>query len=167
MSDSLCTQCGLCCDGTFFGSVVVVPDEVAQLARVGLPVVHRDGTPALPQPCVALRGCLCSVYVDRPAACARYECELRKKVSAGERDLETALGHVQTMRALLATIRAAFDCPEETSIWERIMALEEPDSAEGAALALRDYGNAIDAVGALLALGRAEFEPRFAGGGSR
>jgi uncharacterized protein len=160
-------QCGLCCDGTFFGSVVVASDESARLERVGLRVLRNGEETALAQPCVALRGCLCSVYADRPAACARYECQLRKRVSSGDVSLDDALAKVATMRALLTTIREAFDAPPSTSIWERILALEEPETTEDKALALRDYGAAIAAVGELLELGRAEFEPRFAGGGSR
>lgn len=167
MSDGLCTQCGLCCDGTFFGSVVVVASESARLERVGLVVIRHGAEASLQQPCVALRGCLCAVYAERPSACARYECELRKKVAAGDCSIDEALERVALMRALLATIRAAFDAPPSVSIWEKILALEEPDTAEGKALALRDYGAAIEAVGELLELGRAHFEPRFAGGGAR
>ena len=166
-TDALCMQCGLCCDGTFFGSVVVAENEGPRLERVGLRVIQQDGVPTMPQPCIALGGCLCSVYSERPAACAKYECSLRKRVNAGESTLEDATAKVAKMRALLATIRTAFDCPPTTSIWERILALEEPTSAEAKSVAIRDYAVAIDAVSELLELGRASFEPRFAGGGAR
>jgi hypothetical protein len=88
-------------------------------------------------------------------------------VGAGESSLADARAKVARMHALLTTIRAAFDCPPSTSIWERILALEEPTTAEAKAVAVRDYGAAIDAVSELLELGRSSFEPRFAGGGSR
>ncbi|MDB5212612.1 MAG: hypothetical protein JWO86_539 [Myxococcaceae bacterium] len=166
-ANALCMQCGLCCDGTFYGSVVVADGEKARLERVGLRVVQADGATAMPQPCSALRGCLCAVYEERPSACAAYECTLRKRVSAGERTMDDATAKVTQMRALLASIRTGFECPESMSIWERILAMEEPQTAEGAAAAARKYAVAINAVGELLALGRAEFEPRFAGGGSR
>jgi len=160
-------QCGLCCDGTFFGSVVVAESERPRLDRVGLRIVDQDGSPSMPQPCGALRGCLCAAYADRPTACAEYQCSLRKAVSAGEKSLEAALADVAKMHSLLTTIREAFDCPPSTSIWERILALEEPTTAEGRDVAVRDYAGAIDAVSRLLELGRSTFEPRFAGGGSR
>ena len=166
-ANALCMQCGLCCDGTFYGSVVVAEGERPHLERVGLRVVQENGATSMPQPCSALRGCLCAVYEERPTACAAYECLLRKKVSAGERTMDEAIATVAQMRALLAAIRAAFECPESMSIWERILAMEEPTTAEEAAAASRKYAGAIHAVGELLALGRAEFEPRFAGGGSR
>jgi Fe-S-cluster containining protein len=165
--DVLCMDCGLCCDGTFYGSVVVAMDERERLGRVGLPVIQHEAVLSMPQPCGALRGCLCSVYADRPSACAAYECMLRKSVAAGECSLDDARSKVATMRRLLATIREGFECPPETSIWQKILSLEEPTSPEEAAIAARDYAAAIDAVGALLELGRAAFEPRFAGGGAR
>jgi Fe-S-cluster containining protein len=166
-ANALCMQCGMCCNGTFFGSVVVAHEEAAGLRRVGLPVLEREGALSMPQPCSALQGCLCSVYGDRPSACALYECSLRKAVSAGGCSLEDALAKVARMRELLAAIREAFDCPETTSIWERILSLEEPTTPEGASVAARDYAGAIAAVGELLEVGRTHFEPRFAGGGSR
>jgi uncharacterized protein len=165
-------DCGLCCDGTFYGSVVVAGDERERLGRIGLRVIQHErtsgtsGTLSMPQPCAALRGCLCAVYGDRPGACAAYECLLRKSVASGAQSLDDARAKVAEMRRLLATIREGFDCPPETSIWEKILSLEEP-TPEGAAVAARHYASAIDAVGALLELGREHFEPRFAGGGAR
>jgi Fe-S-cluster containining protein len=166
-ANALCMQCGLCCNGTFYGSVVIAEEETARLSRVGLRIVRDDGTTTMSQPCSALRGCLCAVYEERPTACARYECSLRKKLVADECSLDDATANVAKMRELLATIRTAFDCPESMSIWKRILAMEEPKTPEEAAAASQKYGDAIAAVGELLALGRATFEPRFAGGGSR
>jgi Fe-S-cluster containining protein len=165
--DALCRDCGLCCDGTFYGSVVVLPTEIERLARVGLPVLENGGACSMAQPCTALRGRLCDAYADRPSACAAYECELRKKVNAGACSLEEAKTQIASMRALLALIREGFEIPEGGSIWETILTLEEPGTPEAAALAVVRYGPAIEAVGRLLNLGRASFEPRFAGGGSR
>jgi Fe-S-cluster containining protein len=153
-------QCGLCCDGTFYGSVVIAKEETERLGRVGLRVLaDRE---VMPQPCSALRGALCSVYADRPSACAQFECSLRKKLRAGESTLAEGIAHVARMRALLATIRAGLECPETTSIWEKILELEEPSPGDA-----HDYAVVVAAVGELLNVGRAVFEPRFAGGGAR
>jgi Fe-S-cluster containining protein len=164
-------QCGLCCDGTFYGSVAIGDDESERLGRVGLRVLRApedrgDGALTMAQPCSALRGVLCTVYADRPSACARFECTLRKNVRAGESTLDEGVANVAGMRALLATIRGGLDCPDTTSIWEKILELEEPAGADAAAAA-RDYAAVIAAVGELLNVGRAVFEPRFAGGGTR
>jgi hypothetical protein len=147
--------------------VVVAAEETERLERVGLRVLQNEGACSMAQPCTALRGRLCDAYADRPSACAAYECELRKRVSAGASSLEDARKDIATMRVLLATIREGFEIPDGGSIWEKILTLEEPATAEAAALAVVKYGPAITAVGQLLTLGRAAFEPRFAGGGAR
>lgn len=162
-ADALCRQCGLCCNGTFYGSVLVAEGERPHLERIGLRIVDQEGATAMAQPCTALRGCLCSVYAERPAACAAYECTLRKRVRAGERSLEQALADVAEMQALLAKIREIFEVAATASIWEAILALEEPTPEEQRASG-RDFAAAIDAVAKLLDVGRAKFEPRFAGG---
>lgn len=166
-SETLCKECGLCCDGTFFGSVVIASDETERLARRGLRVLQNEGTCTMAQPCSALSGHLCDAYADRPTACRTYECLLTKRVSAGACTLEEARATIASARALLATIRAGFEMPEGGSIWTTILDLEEPTTREGAAAALAKYGPAIDAVGALVQLGAAKFEPSFAGGGKR
>lgn len=162
-SDALCMQCGLCCNGTFYGSVLVADTESERLRRIGLRVVDQDGVTAMAQPCSALHGCLCDVYTERPDACAKYECTLRKRVAAGEATLAQALLHVAEMQALLAKIRDVFDVAEGASIWEAILALEDPTPEQQRASG-RDFEAAIDAVAKLLEVGRATFEPRFAGG---
>ena len=166
--DTLCLSCGICCNGTLYGSVVIEPTERERVERVGLRVLASDGGTELTmrQPCTALRGVLCSVYEDRPASCARYECSLRKSVAAGG-SLPEARATIERMHALLAIVRAGFECEPGASIWERILNLESPTTAEEEQAAAVRYGPAIEAVGELLVLGRAAFEPRFAGGGSR
>lgn len=166
-ADSLCLDCGLCCDGTFFGSVLVAPEETERLGRVRLVVVEQEGVPSLAQPCTALRGCLCDAYAERPRACASYECHLRRDVAAGARTLAEGRAEVNAVRQLLGVIRADFAIAEGASIWEAILSLEEPQTAEAEALATERYARAIDAVGALLERVRSTFEPKFAGGGAR
>ena len=115
-SDALCTDCGLCCDGTFYGSVVVAAEETERLTRVGLRVLQQEGACGMPQPCAALRECLCDAYADRPSACAAYECLLRKRVSSGEVGLGEARGSIAKMRDLLSVIREGFEIPAGGSI---------------------------------------------------
>lgn len=164
-ADALCTQCGICCDGTLYGSVRIAEPEVARLQRVGLTVV-QNGEASMRQPCSALHDCLCSVYADRPSTCADYGCALRKSVSAGE-PLQQAQANVTRMHQLLAVIREGFGCAPSDSIWEQILALDTPATPEAEAAALLQHGAAIEAVGELLQLARAAFEPLFAGAGRR
>jgi Fe-S-cluster containining protein len=158
-------DCGLCCDGTFFGSVVVAQDERDNLVRVGLRVVDSDGGLAMPQRCTALRGCLCSAYADRPRACRSYECSLRERLLAGQASDDDARASLARMRALLEKIRSAFELPEDTSIWEAILAIAEPETFDPRSAAGRKFDSGIAAVSELLELARTVFEPAFTGGG--
>ena len=76
---AICLQCGICCDGTLFSTVVLRRgDRPAFLRGHGLRIRRRaTGTaPRLQQPCAALEGCRCRVYGDRPAHCREFECAL-------------------------------------------------------------------------------------------
>jgi Fe-S-cluster containining protein len=166
-ADALCMDCGLCCDGTFFGSVVVAQEERERLGRVGLRVVDGDGGPVMPQRCSALRGSVCSAYADRPKACRDYECSLRESFIAGSTSEDAARASLARMHVLLATIRRAFDLPEDTSIWAAIVAISEPANVDPMSPAGRKFDEGIKAVAELLELGRAVFVPAFAGGARR
>lgn len=159
-------ECGLCCDGTLFGSVIVQPDELERLTRVKLHIVDQDGALSLNQRCTALRGCLCDVYTERPAACAEYECLLRKSVLAGTKTEEAGRDDIARMRSLLGTLGEAFGVPasEHFSVWEALLSLEEPviETADDETARRQEAG--IDALTELLALGRSAFEPAFSGG---
>lgn len=163
-ANALCMHCALCCDGTFFGSVLVAPEERPRLTRIGLRVVDEDGTLAMPQGCTALRGCLCTVYPDRPKACASYACALREAVVAGDTLPSAAMDQVARMRALIATIREAFGLPATSSVWEAVLAIAEPVPPDPNTPEGRRFDEGIAAVSELLALGRASFEADFGGG---
>ena len=53
-----------------------------------------DGVISFAHPCKCLNGTKCSVYKDRPARCRIFECELLKRVRAGERSVEQALATI-------------------------------------------------------------------------
>lgn len=158
--------CGLCCDGTLFGSVVVQQDERERLRRVGLRVVEQDGTFAINQRCAKLAGCLCAIYAERPAACARYECTLRKRVVAGATTEAAGRADIARMRMLLAKLGESFGVPAsaDVSVWEALLALEEATALPADAEARRRQDAGLDALTELLALGRSTFEPEFSGG---
>ena len=80
---SVCTACGLCCDGSLFGRVPLGADE--QVPEVKLAVVTNSlGARHVPQRCAALEGTVCQVYQQRPLACRRYECLLLGALREGE-----------------------------------------------------------------------------------
>jgi uncharacterized protein len=97
--ESLCTACGLCCDGTLFGSVRLAPGEAA---RIGLPVLGE----LLPQPCAALEGARCAIYAARPAGCRAFDCLLLHALRDGEVGLDEALQTVAEARRRVAASRS-------------------------------------------------------------
>ena len=78
LTDTLCTRCGLCCDGSLFADVELAGrDEAAALEVMGLEIEEdeEDGDLLL-QPCAALQGKRCGIYAHRPECCRTFECRL-------------------------------------------------------------------------------------------
>ena len=84
VSTRLCTACGLCCDGTLFQIVRVMPeDNPARLLALGLKLRRKNGAPYFEQPCSALRDRCCTAYADRPTRCRAFTCRQLAQVQAG------------------------------------------------------------------------------------
>jgi uncharacterized protein len=86
-ANSLCRECGLCCNGVIFADVRLRPaDNAARLRALGLAFIEksRAGIEKFRQPCIAFGGCQCNIYSDRPKYCREFECILLKSVNAGE-----------------------------------------------------------------------------------
>lgn len=110
LTDTLCTQCGLCCDGTLFADVELGRAEAARLENMGLEVEVTDGG-LLSQPCAALKGRRCSIYAHRPKCCRTFECQLLQDAQRGAVTAERAVEHIaeahrriQEARDLLAKL---------------------------------------------------------------
>jgi len=92
----LCTQCGLCCDGSLFADVELVGQaEAMRLEIMGLEV-EEDGTVPglLSQPCAALREKRCGIYVYRPTCCRTFECQLLQDAQRGAVTVERATAQI-------------------------------------------------------------------------
>ena len=102
-SNSLCLECGLCCNGVIFTDVKLQrADDADHLKGLGLPVSGGRavaGSGRFPQPCAALEGCRCRIYADRPTYCRQFECLLLKHVQAGRLKASTARCTIHTARA--------------------------------------------------------------------
>jgi Fe-S-cluster containining protein len=86
LTDTLCTRCGLCCDGSLFADVELAGrDEASSLELLGLEIEDGDGEHRglLIQPCRALKGTRCSVYAHRPDCCRTFECKLLQETRLG------------------------------------------------------------------------------------
>jgi len=92
LTDTLCTRCGLCCDGSLFADVELAGrDEAAALEVMGLEIEDDEpGGGLLVQPCRALRGKRCGIYPHRPECCRTFECRLLQDVRRGAVAVERA-----------------------------------------------------------------------------
>jgi Fe-S-cluster containining protein len=101
----LCLSCGLCCDGSFFGSVELrAGDDVTGLGEL-LPLERKAGKIMFRQPCSALQGRCCSVYENRPQVCRRYRCRVLRSVEAAPATLPDAREKVSALRASFAALK--------------------------------------------------------------
>ena len=83
LTDTLCTRCGLCCDGSLFADVELAGrDEAAALEVMGLEI-EEDEIGLLLQPCAALQGKRCGIYAHRPECCRTFECRLLQDARRG------------------------------------------------------------------------------------
>jgi hypothetical protein len=109
LTDALCTQCGLCCDGTLFADVELAGgNETAALEVLGLHVedAEDDIHGLLLQPCGALKGKRCSIYAHRPNCCQTFECRLFQQVNRGVVPIDRAKETIAKTLSQIATIKA-------------------------------------------------------------
>jgi len=136
---ALCRRCGLCCDGTLFGHVRLEPEAEARVRRRGLPIIMRDGKPALRQRCPAfgaegqraegqrVEG-LCTIYTERPRRCVGYRCKLLDRYEVGGVALPAASVVIARLRAMSTALRARLGEPE-ASLTQLRARIDEQDAA--------------------------------------
>lgn len=106
LTDTLCTKCGLCCNGVLFTSVICsTATEARHMEALGSPIEMKGGLASFRQPCNHLNGTCCSVYADRPSRCRQYECELLKHVRSGDQSSTAALKIIADTRAAADTLK--------------------------------------------------------------
>ena len=109
VTDTLCTTCGLCCDGSLFADVELAgKDEAAALEVLGLEIEDADDghRGLLIQPCRALKGRRCSIYPHRPECCRTFECRLLQQVQRGAVGIGPAREKVADALRRIAHIRS-------------------------------------------------------------
>ena len=99
LTDTLCTRCGLCCDGSLFADVELsTRDEAAAMEVMGLEIEEEDVDGGLLlQPCAALRGKRCAIYAHRPECCRTFECRLLQDARRGAVSVARAGDHIVEM----------------------------------------------------------------------
>jgi Fe-S-cluster containining protein len=107
LTDTLCTKCGLCCDGTLFADVELGGQaEIARLEIMGIDTEDENANAGLlSQPCAALRGTRCGIYAHRPKCCRVFECHLLQNAQNGTVTVERALEHIADARGQIQRVR--------------------------------------------------------------
>ncbi len=99
LTDTLCLQCGLCCNGVLFADVRPEPGERSPLFA---------GRARVAQPCPAFQtgDCTCQIYAERPQRCRQFECRQLLGVVAGEIMVPQALRRIRQARKLAAKLES-------------------------------------------------------------
>ena len=97
LTETLCLQCGLCCNGVLFADVRPEPGDNSPLFA---------GRSRVNQPCPAFSSatCACAIYKDRPARCRKFECRQLLGVQAGEITTDAALKRIRKARQLAVKV---------------------------------------------------------------
>lgn len=143
--EPICTQCGLCCDGTMFDIVGVDEEESEALTALGFELEPRDDSTVFRQPCHFLSGELCSIYSDRPHTCRRFRCKTLRALETGDLTREDALARIAQVRRLLAEmiplLRDGETLAQARKRWKAALAVDggprPPLSGADAELALK------------------------------
>jgi Fe-S-cluster containining protein len=97
-TDTLCLQCGMCCNGVLFA-------DVRRECGDPSPLFEQFG-PRVAQPCPAFNfeSCACAIYAERPARCRKFECRQLLGVRAGTTTTQKALREIRAARKLAASV---------------------------------------------------------------
>ena len=107
LTDTLCTRCGLCCDGSLFADVELAGRaEATRLETMGLEIEDEDADgELLLQPCRAFQGKRCAIYAHRPECCRTFECRLLQDVRRGAVGLERATERIARTLEQIGRVR--------------------------------------------------------------
>ena len=103
LASSLCTQCGLCCTGALHNFAVLEPEEIDFVRAIGM-TLRTNGRPGFALPCPKLSGSCCSIYLDRPKVCSRFQCALLERLNAGSIEVQAATAIVAEARQLFGGV---------------------------------------------------------------
>ncbi|HEX4341752.1 MAG TPA: YkgJ family cysteine cluster protein [Verrucomicrobiae bacterium] len=103
MTDILCLQCGLCCNGVLFADVRRERGEDSRL--------FREHSLRVAQPCPAFNAsdCKCALYAERPNRCRTFECKQLLAVRAGKKTSAVALKRIREAWKLVTKVEGLLD----------------------------------------------------------
>lgn len=106
LTDTLCTRCGLCCDGSLLADVELSgAPEITRVRVLGLRVDEDSDEPLMLLPCSGLKGTRCTVYAHRPKVCRSFECGLLTSARRGSVSVAEALVHIDDARSRITRVK--------------------------------------------------------------
>jgi len=139
LTDTLCTRCGLCCDGSLFADVELGSnDEAWALEVMGLEMEEdEDDSALLLQPCGALKGRRCSSYQHRPDCCRSFECGLLQAAKRGVLTVDQARKKIVETQQQIARVEVLIgelgrtqECLPLKERWAEVLASAEAGAVE-------------------------------------
>ena len=98
-SQTLCTSCGLCCDGSLFGRARINKNE--SLITDYIFTLEQDDPQGFRLPCSYLREKCCTIYEERPyKICKSFKCKLLKAYQTEKITFTEAAGKINEAFAL-------------------------------------------------------------------
>lgn len=126
-ANTLCKSCGLCCSGHLFSWVRLNAPEMDPVQGLGVPVIRNDPRQrGFTQPCPLWDGA-CTIYTSHsyPRSCAKYKCQVLRRLEDDDLSLSDALSIIQETLALIREIEALLPDLKTISFRERLIARKE------------------------------------------
>ena len=99
-AQSLCKNCGFCCDDTLFPHAVIKKNEILP---PGFVEEVEKGERYFKLPCPHFDG-LCTIYDQRPRICRTFECSVLEQCNKGETSFEEAAQLIAQLKRQKARI---------------------------------------------------------------
>jgi Fe-S-cluster containining protein len=105
-AQDLCAGCGLCCEGSLFDHVPLLPEEPQGLRALGFTIEMQGDQAVFKLPCGFHTGTGCSVYEARPQTCRGFRCATLRALDSGAIDRDEAHRRTREAKGAVALLRA-------------------------------------------------------------
>ncbi len=104
--ETLCKECGLCCEGIFHTVVYLKTDNdlrIVEKSNIPFEFNKKINCPTFKLPCPVFNG-VCTIYPERLSVCQNHQCDLLQSVLNDEIALVDAQSIVTEMKNILNNI---------------------------------------------------------------
>lgn len=94
---NICLSCGICCNGTLLGFVLLESEERPRLREL-MEIEEVGDKSFFFQPCSRLGCDGCTIYPQRPQKCGEFQCGILKSVGEKELDFDSAISVINLVK---------------------------------------------------------------------